>query len=74
MRASTTIHTLRGNVRRDGAPLSGDFAVIELKAADASAWFTPDAFRDMIRETLTHIEGATTLTGLAAEIAARIRT
>ena len=72
IRASATIHTLAGafdaTVHR-----SGGLAVIELEPADASAVFAPDAFRDMIRETLAHIEEATTLPGLAHEIAAQMR-
>ncbi len=72
MRASTTVHTLAGTFdatvhRSDGV------AVIELEATDAAAAFAPDAFRDLIRETLTHIEAATTLPGLANEIAAQMR-
>lgn len=72
IRGSTTIQTLAGmfdaTVYR-----SGGLAVIDLEAADASAMFTPDAFRDMIRETLMHVEAATTLAGLAGEIAAQMR-
>ena len=72
IRSSTTIHTLAGafdaTVHR-----SGGLAIIELEAADASAVFAPDEFRDMIRETLTHIEAATSLPGLANEIAAQMR-
>jgi light-regulated signal transduction histidine kinase (bacteriophytochrome) len=72
LRASTTIQTLAGTFDAT-VHRSGGLAVIELEAADASAVFAPDAFRDMIRETLTHIEGATTLSRLAAEIAAQMR-
>jgi len=72
MRASTTIHTLAGTFDAT-AHRSGGLAVIELEAADESAVFAPDAFRDMIRETLTHIEGASTLSELASEIAAQMR-
>ena len=72
IRASATIHTLAGafdaTVHR-----SGGLAVIELEPADASAVFAPDAFRDMIRETLAHIEEATTLAELAHAIAAQMR-
>jgi len=72
LRASTTIQTLAGTFDAT-VHRSGGLAVIELEAADASAVFAPDAFRDMIRETLTHIEGATTLSKLAEEIAAQMR-
>jgi chemotaxis family two-component system sensor kinase Cph1 len=72
IRASTTIDAVAGaydaTVHR-----SGGLAVIELEPADASAVFAPDAFRDMIRETLDHIEEATTLADLASEIAAQMR-
>jgi len=72
LRASTTIQTLAGAFdasvhRSDGV------AIIELEPTDPSAAFAPDAFRDMIRETLTHIEAATTLPGLTNEIAAQMR-
>src|SRR4029079_15037419 len=72
IRASATIHTLAGafdaTVHR-----SGGLAVIELEPADASAVFAPDAFRDMIRETLAHIEEETALPGLAHEHHAHTR-
>jgi light-regulated signal transduction histidine kinase (bacteriophytochrome) len=71
-RASTTIQTLAGTFDAT-AYRSGGLAVIELEAADASAMVTPDAFRDMIRETLLHVEAATTLAGLAGAIAAQMR-
>ena len=71
-RVSVTIETSVGafdaTVHR-----SGDVAVLELEPADASASLAPDAFRDMIRETLVHIEGATSLPALAASIASQMR-
>lgn len=71
-RANSTIQTLAGafdaTVHR-----SGGLAIVELEPADKSAAFSPDAFRDMIRETLANIEAADSLRDLARQIAAQMR-
>jgi light-regulated signal transduction histidine kinase (bacteriophytochrome) len=71
-RASITIDTLAGSFDAT-VHRSGGVAVLELESADASASLAPDAFRDMLRETLIHIEGATSLPALARSIAAQMR-
>ena len=72
IRASVTIAIKAGTFDAT-VHQSGTVAVLELESADATAALQPDAFRDMVRETLVHIEGATTLPALAGAIAAQMR-
>jgi light-regulated signal transduction histidine kinase (bacteriophytochrome) len=71
-RTSTTIATRVGTF---DATLhrSGGLAIVELEAAEDGDPLAPDTMRDVIRETLSHIERATSMAGLAHEIAAQMR-
>jgi chemotaxis family two-component system sensor kinase Cph1 len=48
-------------------------AIVELEVADGAATISPDAFRDTIRETLGHMEHATSVADLANSIATQMR-
>ena len=52
---------------------SDGLTIIELEPLSDTSRFAPDAFRDIIRDTLSSIERATTMKDLAGEIAGQMR-
>lgn len=72
LRANVTLRTLAG-VFDATVHRSGGLALIELEPADASADITPDSFRDMIQETLGHVEQTSSVGELARAIASQMR-
>ena len=73
LRASTTIQ-MEAGVFDATVHRSDGLALIEIESAGAGPpTFAPDEFRDMIHETLAHVERATTLAELAGEMAAQMR-